>query len=61
MGKSWDSGPFDWMKSKLKQVLDTLDRMAASGELDAWAKLIGGHMLEGLKAIWTFGEDAVWL
>ena len=55
-----DSGPFDWMKSKLKQVLDTLDRMAASGELDAWAKLIGGHMLEGLKAIWTFGEDAVW-
>ena len=49
------------MKSKLKQVLDTLDRMAASGELDAWAKLIGGHMEEGLKAIWDFGKDAVWL
>ena len=56
-----DSGPFDWMKSKLKQVLDTLDRMAASGELDVWAKLIGGHMREGLKAIWDFGKDAVWL
>lgn len=52
-------GVFDWMKSKLKFVLDELNRMEASGTLDKWAKLIADNIMTGLEAIWTFGSDAV--
>ncbi|WP_254446847.1 tape measure protein, partial [Ruegeria sp. HKCCD8929] len=31
-------GVFDWMKSKLKLVLDEINRLEASGELEIWAK-----------------------
>ena len=55
------SGVFDWMKSKLKLVLDTLDKMAASGELEIWAKTIAGHIITGLEAIWAFGKATVQL
>ncbi|MGR3760886.1 tape measure protein [Roseobacteraceae bacterium NS-SX3] len=51
-------GVFDWMKGKLKAVLDELDRLDASGELEAWAERIANHMLTGLKGLWSFGAGA---
>ena len=35
------SGLFDWLTGRLRNLLDTLDRMAASGELQQWAKRVG--------------------
>ncbi|WP_420011002.1 tape measure protein [Tateyamaria sp.] len=52
------NGVFDWMKSKMRLVLDELDRLAASGELEAWAKAIADNILTGLNAIWEFGAAA---
>ena len=52
-------GVFDWMKSKLKLVLDEINRLEASGELEVWAKAIADNILIGLEAIWSFGESAV--
>ncbi len=53
------NGVFDWMKSKMKLLLDEIDRLSASGELEAWAKRIADHILTGLNAIWNFGVAAV--
>lgn len=52
-------GVFDWMKSKLKLVLDEINRLEASGELELWAKQIADHILIGLDAIWGFGASAI--
>lgn len=40
------SGPFDLLKSRLKEVLDGIGRMAKSGELDRWADRIGARFLD---------------
>lgn len=53
------NGVFDWMKSKMRLVLDELDRLSESGELEAWAKAIADNILTGLKAIWEFGAASV--
>lgn len=52
-------GVFDWMKSKLKLVLDEINRLEASGELAQWAKAIADNILIGLEAIWNFGSSAI--
>ncbi len=54
-----DAGVFDWMKSKLKFVLDEINRLEASGELQIWAKRIADHIIVGLEAIWSFGSSAI--
>lgn len=52
-------GVFDWMKDRLRGILDVLNAMEASGELEAWAKAIADNILAGLNAIWEFGAAAV--
>lgn len=54
-----DSGLFDWMKGKLGEVLETLDRMEADGTLQAWATEIGETIRTALINMWTFGKG-VW-
>ena len=49
------SGLFTWMKSQLQQLLEVLNRMAANGELQAWAESVGDHILRVLTAIRDFG------
>lgn len=49
------SGLFIWMKSQLQQLLEVLNRMAANGELQAWAESVGDHILRVLTAIRDFG------
>jgi tape measure domain-containing protein len=46
-----NSGLFVWMKGQLQQLLDTLNRMAANGQLQAWADAVGHLMMAVLQGI----------
>jgi tape measure domain-containing protein len=46
-----NSGLFVWMKGQLQQLLDTLNRMAANGQLQAWADAVGHQMMAVLQGI----------
>ena len=46
------AGVFDWMKAKLKGVLDEVDAMASSGELKALAIEFGTNLVAALKEFW---------
>ncbi len=48
------SGLFDLMKTKLSGVLDTLDRMAESGQLQAWATTTGAALKAVAENTWAF-------
>ena len=50
------SGLFVWMKGQLQQLLDTLNRMAANGELERWAETVGAQMMAVLQGIRDLGE-----
>jgi tape measure domain-containing protein len=51
-----NSGLFVWMKGQLQQLLDTLNRMAANGQLQAWAEAVGDQMMAVLRGIRDLGE-----
>ncbi|MCM2291095.1 tape measure protein [Allorhizobium sp. BGMRC 0089] len=54
-----NAGLFDWMKGKLKLLLDTLNQMKDSGTFDAWAKQISDNILFVLQNAWKFAQQ-VW-
>lgn len=54
-----NAGLFDWMKGKLKLVLDTLNQMKDDGTFDAWAKQISDNILFVLQNAWKFAQQ-VW-
>lgn len=47
-----NSGPFDNLKKKLQGILETIDRMAADGSLDALAELWGQKISDGIETAW---------
>ena len=47
-----DAGLFNWMKGKLQMVLDTVNRMAGDGTLQAWAARVSA--IRVLEAAWSF-------
>jgi len=49
-----DAGLFDWMKDKLRMVLDTINAMEADGRLQEWATSIGKTIQTALTNIWKF-------
>lgn len=51
------AGAFDWMKETLGGLLDTVNEMSASGELQALAKEFGGKLTEGLKVAWAAAKE----
>jgi hypothetical protein len=50
--KVMDSGPFKFLKLRLQGVLDQLERMGMTGELDALAETLGGKLKDGLEKAW---------
>ncbi|MDE0434060.1 MAG: hypothetical protein OXH92_08615, partial [Bryobacterales bacterium] len=44
------SGLFDWLTGRLGRLLDTLDRMAASGSLQRIAEQVGKRLVDAFKA-----------
>ncbi|WP_110752261.1 hypothetical protein [Phyllobacterium leguminum] len=51
------AGLFDWMKEKLKMVLDTINQLKQSGELDRWAASIGQKIQFVLESAWNFATN----
>ncbi|QGA56489.1 tape measure protein [Brucella sp. 2280] len=49
-----NAGLFDWMKSKLQLILDTINQLQDSGELDKWAAYIGQNIRFVLEIAWNF-------
>lgn len=47
------SGVFEWMKDRLAAVLERINKLASSGQLEEMAKQIGGNLLEALKQFWA--------
>jgi hypothetical protein len=52
-----NAGLFDWMKGKLREVLDTINRMEADGTLQEWATQIGNTIQTALSNMWVFAKD----
>lgn len=51
------AGAFDFLKEQLGGFLDTIDRMAASGELQALAQRVGTDLVESFKGAIQFGRE----
>ena len=51
------SGLFDFLKGRLGALLDTLDRMAASGELQQWAKRVGDGLITAFRQAAVIGKQ----
>ncbi|MDG6881053.1 Phage-related minor tail protein [Phocoenobacter uteri] len=50
------TGAFDWIKEKLKGVLDSIDKMAQNGELQKWAEDVGVVIKEVAQGLFEFGQ-----
>jgi hypothetical protein len=57
-----ESGVFTWLSDKLSGLLNTIDGMAESGELQKLAKAIGEDLVTGLDALWETAKKlpGVW-
>jgi tape measure domain-containing protein len=53
------SALFDYLKGKLQMLLDTLNRMAANGDLQRWAESLAASIITGLEALWSFSAGVV--
>jgi len=53
------AGLFDWMKDKLTALLNKINEMAASGELEKWAKNVGKEIKNILVTLFDFGKKAI--
>lgn len=51
------AGLFDWMKGKLSALLDTVNRLAASGSMQRWAQLWSDKITDGMKKAYAVGEQ----
>ena len=54
-----NAGLFDWMKGRLSDLLGTLDRMAANGELQSWAERTGKSLVAFAENAWALGKSIV--
>ena len=51
------SGAFDFLKGRLGALLDSLDRMAADGELRQWAKRVGDGLITAFQQAGEIGKQ----
>lgn len=54
-----EAGAFDAIKDKLATILDAVDRMAKSGELQRMAKQISDAVVRAVEIIWSLGKATV--
>jgi phage tail tape-measure protein len=57
--KVMQAGLFDWMKGKLSDLLKLVDKMAADGSLDRYARLWSVNIKAGMLEAWRVGT-ALW-
>lgn len=53
------SGPFEHLRKRLAALLERIDAMAKSGELQALAERIGTWLVEQFDKLWAAGEHVV--
>lgn len=53
------AGVFDWLKTRLGRLLDTVNAMGASGELQRLAERIGGGIAGAFEWVWSRRDDIV--
>jgi phage tail tape-measure protein len=56
-----DAGIFDWVKGKLTVLLDKINELAKSGELQAWAEKISKWMERAGQKVWDFATKTDWV
>lgn len=54
-----NAGLFEWMKGRLGGLLENINRMAESGELQRWAEVTGKKLTEFAEAAWKVGGAIV--
>jgi len=54
-----NAGLFEWMKGKLRSILDVIDQMKADGTLQEWATKIGNSIQTALESAWTMATRIV--
>lgn len=54
-----EAGVFDFLKSKLGELLSRVDALAKSGQLKKWADQFGSTLVTGLKNTWQIGQQLV--
>ena len=52
------SKAFDFLKKKLRGILDHLDQLKKSGELQKVAERVGKKLMHYLQSLWQFGQQA---
>jgi tape measure domain-containing protein len=57
--KIMNAGVFDFMKGKLQDLLNWINKMQADGTLQKWAEQIGKNITDAMQAIWDVLPD-VW-
>lgn len=57
--KVMEAGVFDFMKTKLQGLLEKINQLAESGQLQEYAKSISDQLIAGMKAAWAFGKALV--
>lgn len=55
-----DAGFFDYVKGKVEGLLESINAMARSGQLKAWAEAISKKMTEIAEKAWNFAEGIDW-
>ncbi|WP_336231923.1 tape measure protein [Thalassospira sp. CH_XMU1458] len=55
-----DAGVFDFAKSKLQSLLNTINKMAADGRLSEWAQRISDGMIAVFSKIESFFDNIDW-
>lgn len=53
-----DAGVFDWLKTRLQGLLQTLNQMAANGDLQRWAEQVSAGVIRLFERI---GEIGTWV
>lgn len=53
------NGVFDFLKSSLQEILDTVNALAQSGKLEQIAKEIAVNLIDVLKLLWELFKDLV--
>ena len=54
-----ETGVFDWLKTKLSGLLDKLNQLAASGQLEKIAKQMADKLIKAFEWLWEAGQKAL--
>lgn len=57
--KVMSAGVFEWMKTRLKATLDSINALAENGQLDSMARDFGASLMSAFKEIWAALQEVI--